>query len=130
MSKMDSGSSDGSHANLSFEQAQQELEAIVHDLEEGRIDLAQALARYEQGVKLLQHCYAILQRVEQKIELLAGVDADGRPITTPFDDEATADRDPDSAARGQGRGRATAPAKSRRPSPPVGLDVDGTPGLL
>ncbi len=72
----------------SFEQALAELEKIVEELEEGEIDLAQGLARYEQGVKLLARCYRQLEETQRKIELLSRIDADGRPMTEAFDDEA------------------------------------------
>jgi len=67
-----------------FEQALAELEAIVHELEEGKIGLEDALARYEQGVGLLKHGYALLRNAEQRIMQLAGVDEQGRPIVQPF----------------------------------------------
>jgi exodeoxyribonuclease VII small subunit len=68
----------------SFEAALASLEAIVHDLEDGDLGLAEALARYEQGIKHLRHCYDLLEQAERKIELLTGIDADGRAKTTPF----------------------------------------------
>lgn len=71
---------------LSFEQALAQLEEIVHQLEEGELGLNEALDRYEKGVKLLRQCYDLLDRAERKIELLSGIDADGRPITTPLED--------------------------------------------
>jgi len=70
----------------SFEQAIEQLEGIVHQLEEGEIGLDEALARYEKGVRLLRRCYELLETAEQRIELLSGVDADGNPVSTPFDD--------------------------------------------
>lgn len=69
-----------------FEEALSALEAVVHDLEEGRIGLADALGRYETGVQLLRQCYAHLERAEQKIELLSGVDDSGAARTEPFDE--------------------------------------------
>jgi len=72
-----------------FEQALAKLEGIVHDLEEGDLGLNEALAQYEQGVKLLRQSYDLLEGAERRIELLSGVDADGNPITQPFDDSAT-----------------------------------------
>ena len=45
----------------SFEQALASLEQIVHDLEEGRLGLAESLARYEEGVKLLKQCHGLLE---------------------------------------------------------------------
>ena len=68
----------------SFEAALASLEAIVHDLEDGDLGLAEALARYEQGIKHLRHCYDLLEQAERKIELLTGIDAEGRAKTTPF----------------------------------------------
>jgi exodeoxyribonuclease VII small subunit len=73
----------------SFEQALSSLEEIVRDLEDGRLGLAELLARYEEGVKLLRQCHELLVRAERKIELLTGVDATGNPVTEAFDDEAT-----------------------------------------
>src|SRR6476661_1939370 len=69
-----------------FEESLGALEAIVHDLEEGQLGLAEALARYEEGVKHLKHCYQILEAAERKIELLTGVADDGTPSTEPFDE--------------------------------------------
>lgn len=77
-------STDAAVPAICFEDALAELENIVHQLEEGQLGLAEALARYEQGVKHLKHCYALLQDAEQKIELLTGVKEDGTPITEPF----------------------------------------------
>ncbi len=74
-----------------FEQSLKRLEEIVHLLEEGDVGLNEALERYEEGVKLLRQAYDLLQRAERRIELLSGVDAEGNPITQPFDDTATAD---------------------------------------
>jgi exodeoxyribonuclease VII small subunit len=77
----------------SFEQALERLEEIVHQLEEGDLGLSEAMTRYEEGVKLLRQSFDFLERAERKIELLSGVDADGNPVTQPFDDEATFNRD-------------------------------------
>jgi len=76
---------------LTFEQAFQELDRIVRELEDGEIGLEQALGQYEIGVGLLKRCYARLQEAEQRIRTLTGVDADGKPITAPFEHSATAD---------------------------------------
>ena len=70
----------------SFEESLDELEKIVAELESGKLGLSDALARYEQGVKHLKACQQLLERAERKIELLSGVDADGNPITQPFDE--------------------------------------------
>jgi exodeoxyribonuclease VII small subunit len=74
---------------LTFEEALERLEKIVEQLEDGRTDLAASLAGYEDGVKLLRKCHALLERAERRIEILSGVDAEGRPVVAPFDDGAT-----------------------------------------
>lgn len=74
---------------LNFEDALERLEEIVRTMEEGQLGLNESLERYEEGVKLLRQSYELLQRAERKIELLSGVDADGNPVTQPFDDTAT-----------------------------------------
>jgi exodeoxyribonuclease VII small subunit len=73
----------------SFEQSLERLEEIVHLLEEGDLGLNEAMQRYEEGVKLLRQSYQLLERAERKIELLGGLDAEGNPLTQPFDDTAT-----------------------------------------
>jgi exodeoxyribonuclease VII small subunit len=92
-----------------------QLERIVHELEEGQIGLAEALARYEQGVSLLRQCHAFLERAERKIELLCEADAAGNAKTTPFDDQAAATLEEKADNRSQNRSRPPV----RRPAPPV-----------
>src|SRR5688572_15846788 len=97
----------------SFENALENLDAIVHELEEGQIGLADALARYEQGVKLLKQCFGMLEGAERKIELLSGFDAAGNPVAVPFDDESSAARDEKGEARSRRRS-----ADQGKPAPP------------
>lgn len=72
-----------------FEDALARVERIVNDLERGEPSLSRALVKYEDGVKLLRHCYELLDRAERSVALLTGVDADGQPETAPFDAAAT-----------------------------------------
>jgi len=102
-----SSSDDPSAAQPTFEQALKRLEEIVHLLEEGDVGLGEALERYEEGVKLLRQSHELLQGAQRQIELLSGVDAEGNPITQPFDDTATIDRG-DSGKR-RSRRRSAAP---------------------
>ena len=76
---------------LSFEQALAELDRIVRDLEDGGTGLEESLARYEQGVGLLKHCYGKLREAEQRVVLVSGVDEEGQPVLQPFPHAATAD---------------------------------------
>ena len=54
-----------------FEQAMEKLEGIVERIESGRTGLAESIAEYEQGVKLIRQCRTILDAAEKKIQLLA-----------------------------------------------------------
>lgn len=56
--------------SLTFEEALANLEAIVKDVEEGKVGLEDSIRRYEEGMKLLKHCRAILSQAELKIQKL------------------------------------------------------------
>lgn len=93
-----------------FEAALEELQRIVHELEEGRVGLETSLARFEEGVGLLRNCYRLLEQAEQRIEVLTGTDAQGNAITAPFDATATIEAN-DRGTKKPGRRRtATKPA--------------------
>ncbi len=55
---------------LSFEDALGHLETIVEAMEAGDIPLADLLAKFEEGNKLLKVCETRLKDAEMKIELL------------------------------------------------------------
>lgn len=82
-----------------FEESLAELETIVADLEGGELGLADALGRYEEGVRRLKQCHGQLESAERRIELLSGVDSEGNPVTTPFDDSPTTGGDSRSKKR-------------------------------
>jgi len=73
--------------SLSFEEALRRLDVIAQQLESGRTDLADSLARYEEGIRLLRHCQVQLQSAEQKIELLKNAGSTGPIQTEPIDPE-------------------------------------------
>lgn len=112
----------------SFEVCLFELEAIVAELESGKLGLADALARYEQGVKHLKSCHGLLDRAERRIELLSGIDADGKPITKPFDEQEFASLEERAAARGKRRTSETPPVSRRQTT--KGDDVDESSRLF
>ena len=101
-----------------FEAALAELEAIVAELEEGQAPLAQSLARYEAGVKLLKQCYDLLETAERRIEMLKDVDPDGRAHSEPFDDAAISLEE---KAQTRGR-RRSSNASPRQQSAPNKID--------
>jgi exodeoxyribonuclease VII small subunit len=61
---------DAANTKPSFEEALAQLESIVESMESGDVPLADLLARFEQGTKLLKICEARLQDAELKIEQL------------------------------------------------------------
>lgn len=58
---------------LSFEQAFQELEAIVQRLEEGNLALEEAIALYQRGVSLARCCGQALDTAELQVRQLAAL---------------------------------------------------------
>ncbi|MFN2217589.1 MAG: exodeoxyribonuclease VII small subunit [Anaerolineae bacterium] len=56
---------------LSFEQAVGELEGTVERLEEGDLSLTDAIALYERGMRLVQHCNDLLDAAELQVQTLA-----------------------------------------------------------
>lgn len=58
--------------DLSFKQAQEELEGLVRSLESGTLELEDSLELYERGVALLRSLKSRLDAAEQKIEVLMG----------------------------------------------------------
>ena len=61
---------DSKEAKLSFETALTKLEAVVESMESGEVPLAELLAKFEDGNKLLKLCEARLKEAELKIEQL------------------------------------------------------------
>ena len=61
-------------AELTFEEAQKELEAIVERLERGDAGVDELTKLWERGEELYRICAAKLESVRGKIEELAGVD--------------------------------------------------------
>ena len=57
-------------SDLSFEQAMQQLERIVVQLEQGELPLEKALEQFEEAVKLSRLSQQKLQQAEQKVSQL------------------------------------------------------------
>lgn len=112
----------------SFEESLGELEKIVAELESGKLGLSDALARYEEGVRHLKGCQQLLDAAERKIELLSGVDAEGNPITTPFNEGDVDSIEGKAASRKQRRTTAAKPVAQR--ATVNDDDVDEVPRLF
>ncbi len=57
---------------VTFEEALGQLEAIAEQIEKGEIGLEDSIKKYEEGMKLVQHCRGTLAKAEQKILQLQG----------------------------------------------------------
>ena len=57
---------------LTFEQALEELEALVHRMEDGRLPLEESLAAYQRGAELIRFCEGRLTTAQARIAILDG----------------------------------------------------------
>ena len=71
---------------MSFEEALEELKAIVGSLESGQGKLEEAISAYERGALLKRHCEAKLRDAQEKIEKIS-LKSDGTVASEPFDPE-------------------------------------------
>ncbi|MBB3144788.1 MULTISPECIES: exodeoxyribonuclease VII small subunit [Phyllobacterium] len=74
-------------AAMSFEQALDQLEKIVDDLERGDVPLEQSIRIYERGEALKKHCDTLLSAAEDKVQKIR-LGRNGEPVgTEPLDPE-------------------------------------------
>jgi len=69
---------------LNFESAMDRLEAIVEQMESGKMLLEELIVRYEEGMKLVKICQERLASAEQRIEIISRNSA-GKPIVKDFE---------------------------------------------
>ncbi len=69
---------------LTFEQALTQLEAIVGNMEQGKIGLQEWVAQCEKAAGLLQHCRGLLKDAETRIQQLQLSDT-GRMTAAAFE---------------------------------------------
>ncbi len=104
-----------------FEEALDQIERIVADLERGEPSLNAALGKYEEGVRLLRDCYELLEQAERSVALLTGVDSQGTAETSPFDATAT------SADSGPTRSKSRERRSAAPPTTPGPSEIDDLP---
>lgn len=63
---------------LTFEQATEELEAIIERIESGEIGLEASLEQRRRGEALIRRCRAILDKAEQELEQVKVEEAEGQ----------------------------------------------------
>ncbi len=71
---------------LSFEEALEELERIVDELESGEIDLEEMLDRFERAMQLREYCARLLTEAETKVEQLVNERGETEPFSTGDND--------------------------------------------
>jgi exodeoxyribonuclease VII small subunit len=71
-------------SQMSFEEALRELETIVRQLEEGKINLEEAISSYEQGVRLKSYCETKLRDARTRVDQII-LKTDGQLTTQPFE---------------------------------------------
>ena len=86
-SKPKSVSADPQTHALNFEKAMDRLEAIVEQMESGKLPLEELIVRYEEGMGLVKVCQERLASAEQKIEIIARTSA-GKPVVKDFEPSA------------------------------------------
>lgn len=68
--------------NVNFEEAMNQLEQIVSQLERGDVPLEEAIDLFQSGMQLSKLCNQKLAEVERKIEMI--VEVDGELVKKPF----------------------------------------------
>ena len=76
--------SDRKISEMSFEDALNELEAIVGRLERGDAPLEESITIYQRGAKLKAHCEGKLKDAQMKVEKIV-LDGQGNVGTADFD---------------------------------------------
>jgi len=70
---------------MPFEQAIEELESIVRDLEGGKVPLEKSVVLYERGEALKKRCEELLRQAEARVEKIT-LDTSGKPAgSEPLD---------------------------------------------
>lgn len=72
-----------------FEASLEQLRTVVAELEAGNLSLGESLEKYEVGITSLKACYAALNAVQQRIELLVDLDEEGNLVTATFDNTSS-----------------------------------------
>ena len=72
-------------AALSYEEAIEELEAIIDRMEKGEVALEDSLREYARGDALVRRCRTVLDQAEQRIEQISGQSLDAGAAPTERD---------------------------------------------
>jgi len=70
-----------------FEEAMDQLEQIVKQLEENDVPLEKAIGLFQEGMALSKLCHDKLETVEKKMDQLIGPNGETKPFSVQGDDE-------------------------------------------
>jgi len=68
-----------------FEQALEQLEELVEQMESGELTLEESLKSFEDGIKLTRDCQSALTQAEQKVQLLQ--EENGKLSSVDFEEQ-------------------------------------------
>ncbi len=71
--------------SVDFEEALDQLEELVEDMENGDLSLEESLKAFEQGIKLTRECQTALSKAEQKVQML--VEENGKLKAVELDED-------------------------------------------
>lgn len=72
--------------SFNFEEALEELEALVTSMEEGELSLEESLQAFEKGIKLTRECQTALKKAEQKVQVLLDDSGNTEDLDLPDQD--------------------------------------------
>jgi exodeoxyribonuclease VII small subunit len=67
---------------LTFEQAYQQLERVVEQLEQGDLPLDRSLELFERGMQLAKQCESQLDQAQQRVSQITGTEPEGAELTS------------------------------------------------
>jgi len=70
---------------VNFEEALEELESLVEQMEDGDLSLEESLAAFEKGVRIARECQDALKQAEQRVQIL--LQQNGEERLVPFADD-------------------------------------------
>lgn len=70
--------------NLTFEEAIENLEKIVEELENGKLSLDESVKKFKNGIELAKYCNQTLEQAEKQISILLE-DENGEIIEENFE---------------------------------------------
>jgi exodeoxyribonuclease VII small subunit len=76
--------------SIDFEEALDQLEELVEDMENGDLTLEESLKAFEQCIKLTRECQSALSQAEQKVQLLIEENGKLKTVDIANSDDQTA----------------------------------------